>query len=710
MKKYILIPCLLMLQALCGKQHFLLEFSGDYTWGAGNADFVKIKIIYHFDGKSNVYDSLILRGPAQKIFRRSFAQTPDSLSFQIVDHSKRIPQQNTFVRGSALQHCSRLIFPKLMKNEPCESFYYNELGLICASLKLSVFDDASPDLPEKTGLQQNDVYCETEAKKIRLNAPCHMAFRPAGGLLQWYESTTPQGPWTKIDTGLICNPFARLLSGKSPLFNQHRYYKLVSDSFTATGERNKSTGVFGPVSYYLNHRTDSIAVYGRNCSESQKRIDISLINDSAHQHASGINIWLKNLDNPAPSGTWFFGNRKNVTGIAIGETTGQYHPMAAQNAGKVFYLVNGMYAIGLDFTPWNDFDCGFRWDTVLVSGPYGIEINPRIICGESCPGNRDGKFTITGKSALWNDTVLISVKGMISYKLGDTIQGLSRGDYDYSVSGRGGCEATGKITIPGSPFFGKKFGVDTTLCLGQKLFIDAQDYNAGTFEATMPNGVKLLSDTFTAYENGQWLLQWTNDSGCVARDTLHILHRNLAVTHDFLMPAQVKLSDTAWAIDHSRPKPLSSSWIAEKAAWERAQNENLRFYVNDTGLYRVTLTSQFDSGCTFRRTKVLHIVGAYDTAAFLPQLGYQGPVIKQFTLKPNPSDGMKYVAEITLREPSDIVLILLDPVSGFELRRKEYKRIQYLSEHPFDIEAEGVYYLRVIAGNETRIRKILIIN
>jgi len=32
-----------------------------------------------------------------------------------------------------------------------------------------------------------------------------------------------------------------------------------------------------------------------------------------------------------------------------------------------------------------------------------------------------------------------------------------------------------------------------------------------------------------------------------------------------------------------------------------------------------------------------------------------------------------------------------------------------LFEHPFDIEAEGVYYLRVMAGNETQIRKILII-
>ncbi len=698
-----------MIQALCGKQHYLLEFSGDYTWGGGNADFVKVKIIYHFDGKSNIYDSLILRGPVQKVFRRSFAQTPDSLSFQIVDHSRRIPQQNTFVMGSALQHCSRLIFPKLMKNAPCESFYYNELGLICASLKLSVYDDVLPNLPEKNGLLQNAVYCESEARNFRLNAPCHMAFRPSGGMLQWYESTAPQGPWTKTDTGLTCNPSARLLSGQTPLFNQHRYYKLVTDSFTVTGERSKSSGVFGPVSYYLNPRADSITVYGRNCSETQKRMDIALTNDSAHQHAEGINVWLKNLDNPAPDGLWFFGNWENATGIRIGKMTGQYHALASQNAGKTFYTVNGWYAIGLDFTPWNDFDCGFRWDTVVVSGPYGMEINPRILCGEKCPGNSDGKFTITGKSALWNDTLLVSVKGLGLYKPGDTITGLPRGDYDYSVSGRGGCFEKGQFRIPGSPFFGKKFRVDTTLCLGQKLFINAKDSNASAFEATKPNGDKLLNDTFTAYENGRWHLQWTNDSGCVARDTLHVQRRSLAVTHDFLMPAQVRLSDTAWAIDHSRPKPLSSSWNAEKATWERAQNENLRFYIKDTGLYRITLTSQFDSGCTFRRTKVLHIVGVNDTAGFLPQLGYQGPLIKQFVLKPNPSDGIKFSAEITLRKPSDIVLMLLDPISGIELRKKEYKQIQRLSEHPFDIEAEGVYYLRVLAENETQIRKILII-
>jgi hypothetical protein len=493
-----------------------------------------------------------------------------------------------------------------------------------------------------------------------------------------------------------------------PLFNQQRYYKVVMDSFTITGEKDKATEVFGPVRYFVNAFPKSISVYGTRCSETEKRIDISLINDSLHQHAAGVNVWLKNLTDTV-GGLWFLGNKKNVAGISIGEAVGQYHEFALRNSGKPFHLVNGMYAVGLDFTPWNDFDCGFQWDTVLVSGPYGIEINPRTICGETCPGNSDGKFTITGKSALWNDTVLVSVKGVGLYKLGDTLQGLSRGDYNYAVSGRGGCDATGKISIPGSPFFGKKFGVDTTLCLGQKLFINAKDLNATAFEAIKPNGDKLLSDTFTAYANGQWLLQWTNDSGCVARDTLRIMQRNLAVTHDFLMPAQVMLSDTAWAIDHSRPKPLRSSWSAERAAWVRAQNENLRFYINDTGLYSISLTSKFDSGCTFRRTKVLHVVGMNDTSAFLPQLGYQGPVIKQFVLKPNPSDGMKYLAGITLREPSDIVLMLLNPVSGFELRRKEYKRIQHLSEQPFDIEAEGVYYLRVMAGNETRIRKILII-
>lgn len=708
MRNILLMLVMLMLSPLCGKQHLLLNLKADYTWGDGNADFVKIKMLYYRSGKIAVQDSFVLKGPLRVEWRKTFDIMPDSMVFRIVDHTQRIPWQKMFVRSNQLQHCQSLHFENLMKKGKCDSFPKNELGAVCAVLDIAVFDDAASQMPMRSGFQQNDMFCESEAVNYRLSAPCYMNYRPAVSVLQWYESPAANGPWTKTDTGLMFSPFAWMKRNQMPLFNQQRYYKVVMDSFTITGEKDKATGIFGPVRYFVNAFPNSISVYGTSCSETEKRIDISLINDSLNQHTAGVNVWLKNLSDTT-GGLWFLGNKKNVAGISIGEAVGQHHALAAKNSGRPFHLVNGSYAIGLDFTPWNDFDCGFRWDTVLVRGPYGIEINHRIICGERCPGNSDGKFAITGKSALWNDTVLVGVKDMGSYKLGDTIKGLSRGDYDYSVSGRGGCEVSGKITIPGSPFFGKKFGVDTTLCLGQKLFINAQDSNATAFEATRPNGNKLLSDTFTASENGQWLLQWTNDSGCVARDTLKVIQRNLTVTHDFLMPAQVKLSDTAWAVDHSRPKPLSSTWSAEKAAWQNAQNENLRFYLKDTGLYRNTLTSQFDSGCTFRRTKLLHVVGVNDTAAFLPQLGYQGPLIKQFVLKPNPSDGMKNLAEITLREPSDIVLMLLDPVSGFELRRKEYKRIQYLSEHPFDIETEGVFYLRVMAGNETRIRKILII-
>ena len=175
------------------------------------------------------------------------------------------------------------------------------------------------------------------------------------------------------------------------------------------------------------------------------------------------------------------------------------------------------------------------------------------------------------------------------------------------------------------------------------------------------------------------------------------------------MPAQVKLPDTAWAIDHSRPKPLSNLWVQEQSAWKNARKENFSFLINDTGIYPVTLVSRFDSGCTFRRTKMLKIVRANDTAGFLPQMGYRGPVIKSFLLKPNPSNGLQYQAVIALRDPTDVVFMLLDPVSGNTLRKKEFKKIQALAERLFDIETEGVYFIRMQAGNEIQTRKILIV-
>ncbi|MEK0422025.1 MAG: hypothetical protein RLZZ161_1876 [Bacteroidota bacterium] len=709
MKNIFVLFSLLYLSPLCGKQHLLLRLNASYSWGDGNADYVKIKLIFYQAGKADAHDSFFLRGPLEMQWRRSFDQMPDSIMLRIVDHTNRIPQQNTFVRAFQLKHCQSQRFENLLKKGKCESFPLNELGTLCAALDVAVFDDLASRLPVKSGSQQSEFYCEKEATRFRLNAPCFMNYRPAGSLLQWYESSVNTGPWSKTDTGLVFSPVAWMKRNNSPLFNQKRYYKLVLDSFTISGEKQMATEVLGPVYFYVNAAVDSISVYGRNCRENEKRIDLYLNPHSSYQHASGVNVWLKNISDSSSDGIWFLGNEKNVSKVSIGNTIGQFHTLAAQNAGKPFHLVNGKYAVGLDFTPWNDFDCGFRWDSVQVSGPYGLDINHRIICGEKCPGNSDGKFTVTGKSALWNDTILINLGGPENYKIGDTMAGLARGIYSYSVAGNGGCLEKREITIGGSPFFGKKLAIDTVLCIGQQLNVYVKDSNAALFEAVKPDGVKLFSDTLNVNETGDWFLKWTNDSGCVARDTMHVVIRNLSVTHDFLMPTQIKLPDTAWAIDHSRPKPASNQWVQEQSDWKSVRNENISFLIKDTGFYPLTLISRFDSGCSFRRTKMLKIVRANDTAGFIPQLGYQGPLIKSYILKPNPSNGMQYQVEVVLREPADLAFSLLDPISGRVLRTKEFKQVKTLAIRPFDMDAEGVYFIRVQAVNEMQTRKVLFV-
>jgi hypothetical protein len=709
MKKIVFILSFLVFQAVCGNHHYLMEINANYTWGGGNADFVKVKIIYHFNGQSNTYDSLILRGPVQTLFRRSFAIVPDSFSFQIVDHSKRIPQQHTFVRAAELQHCKRLTFSKLMKNAPCESFYYHELGMICASMNLSVFDDSLSGLPELSGIQQPDMYCKSEAEKFKLTAPCFMSFRPKGGMLQWYESETIQGPWTKIDTGWFCLPYFRLNQNQLRRFNLQRYYKLISDSFTITGEKQKSTTAIGPFFYYIQDSIANIDVFGQNCGESEKRIQISLVYDSTRQHPAGVNVWLRDLSVSDASGLWYFGNSKNLSQISLSRNLGQYHKLASHNSGKTFNLTNGTYAVGIDYTPWNDFDCGFQWDTVIVKGPYGFSVNPRIICGESCPGRKDGKWTFTVKKALWNDSIVLQIPGFRNYKPGDTISGLKWGNYAYTVAGTGGCHYSGGFRIDGAPAFGRKMGIDTILCAGQQIRIDAKDSNAIHFEVLKPDGGSILNDTFLADKEGLWILKWNNVSGCEERDTVKIVKRSLLVKHDFLIPAQIKLNDTAWAIDHSIPKPQLNSWNVNGVAWKKIRTESMQFYPSDTGWYPVMLVSQYDSGCVFRRTKYLHVVNAADTVSFMPLLGYNGPLIQKYLLMPNPSNGNQYKAEIALREAAELTIVLLDPVSGNVLRKKQLGRIQKYADCPFDIETEGVYFLRLLVGSEIQTRKILII-
>jgi hypothetical protein len=708
-----LITLLLMMNAGFASNHLLFNFSGNYTWGSGNADFVKLKLTYHLHAAGIKEDSFTVNGPFSYEWRREFAAAVDSISFKIIDHTRRVPQTNTFAKNFINPYCSAYRFPGLLKKGTCEAFPMNELGTICASLTLKWFNDSQSHDPIAIGLNsQPQFHCEQEAMNVKLTAPCFFNPSFSDGKLKWYEAISPNGPWFAADTGMVFSPFASLKRQSAGVFNVRRYYKIMLDTFGVTGEKNKASSVFGPLNFYLNARKDSVNTSGRTCLENQKNIHVYFKKDSLHQSVFGVNIWLRKLNDTGNKLLWFLGNHRQVSQFNFNGKSGQFHPMAAVNAGKELHLINGLYAVGVDFTPWNDFDCGFCWDTVSLEGPYGFKLNTTFRDGESCPGKKDGKWLATAGSAKWNDTVLIGFKGFGVIRAGDSLTQLGRGKYPFTATNTGGCVVLDTLNIPGALPFGKKFRIDTVFCPGQSQFVDARDPNAAAFVRRSASSKIFTSDTFSLHESGLWFLEWTNDSGCVARDTIKVEQRNEQVKHDFLIPAQVRLSDTVLAIDHCLPKASTNSWFIFGKQYKKVTEEQngIRALFLDTGRFLVVLRSRFSNGCGFVKEKQIQVISATDSARMDARMGYLGPNLIHAELRPNPSNGKDYKIKIRLRKAADVKLMLLDPISGKVLQSCSKINIQQMDEMPFSVAAKGVYYVRVQTANELKTLKMIVVD
>lgn len=720
MKKHLLLILLLQaFTAIYADNYYVFRFRAVYNPN-GRAAVASIKLVYDAFTPAAPGDSMVISGVKDTVLYR---RVPDSYRIDVIsavlyDSAGRVLFLHTFAWDTKNPRCAGYEFNNLLRGKACDSFPSAGLGALCAALSMNwVNDQYGRNISYYDGYwsQPFVITCDPDIpyveRPLKLIAPCYFSYQNPKSQVHWYESNHSTGPWHYLDTGFVIYP-ARVSARKGEkLFNVRRYYMCRVDTHRVMNTPDITTGPIGPVWFFLNPRYDSIQAVGKSCRDTGMDLVVHLKNDTFNQHKNGVHIFLWDLSDSGKSERWFLGSFVKQTRIHLNGKAGLKDPYTAvQTEGKIFKVRSGgRYVIYVDFTTWTGFDCEIRRDTIGVPKTDGFTYREVLNSGETCPGDRNGRWAALGSYRKPGDTAWVLMTGK-KYLLGDTLKGLSAGKWPVIIRNTGGCEYTDTLRIAGSNPFHYSLGIDTTLCAGQIIKINAAHPEADSVHV-FRNGTALFShDTFTLADSGVMVVRWTNHAGCRAYDTVRIRRSELNVQADFLLPSHARLSDTVWAVDHSRPRPDTTYWRYERngASPKPAGRYTLVSTYTDTGLFWLTRYSRFGD-CGFVNRKSVHVVGDSAAGQKGSGLGFKGPLIQEFSIDPNPNDGQNFTIRVKLRDTANITIYKIDPVTGDVIGDIAFSGKKKYEFTAFRSYASGIFFLKLLAGSESKTVKVLVV-
>lgn len=197
-----------------------------------------------------------------------------------------------------------------------------------------------------------------------------------------------------------------------------------------------------------------------------------------------------------------------------------------------------------------------------------------------------------GSTFLWNDG-----------STGQTLLANQSGNYTVSITSGNDCSVTGNINVTVNPKPEIDLGIDSSICNGDKIILDAQ--NSGS-DYLWNNGDK--SGTMEIVSSGEYWVQVTNPYNCSATDSINIQVNPLP---DVNLGSDLYLCRNQQAFLDAGNSGASYSWKSSEGFFSDERNVMVR----DSGEYRVVVTNGF--GCSARDSIKLQHSGFSINARFL---------------------------------------------------------------------------------------------
>ena len=337
-----------------------------------------------------------------------------------------------------------------------------------------------------------------------------------------------------------------------------------------------------------------------------------------------------------------------------------------------------------------------------IDAPSPIEIRKIGSRDASCYGYVDGRIStlalggVGGYRYLWSN--------------GDTlpdIDSIAKGAYTIVGADRNNCRDSAVFAIGQPDSLHVEIGEENVLMCPDNTYEFIPTDGFKTYRWILNDSTLSDKRNLIASEQGEYHLVATYGANCISRDTVTITIGDDLLEADFYMASDASKDNTIALVELSNMKTDSIRWDFSAADFEIMDSSlyELQLKPNTIGRHNITLWA-YSSGCVSYITKQVEISELPDTTDNI-KLGYD-PLIKSVTVKPNPTNGL-FGVDVQLRESHDAEMTISSVSHGTQIEQRELTGEAEYSES-FDLSnaSDGVYILRIAAGNEQRLAKVLI--
>jgi hypothetical protein len=338
-----------------------------------------------------------------------------------------------------------------------------------------------------------------------------------------------------------------------------------------------------------------------------------------------------------------------------------------------------------------------------ITQPQPVSVSPAYITQPSCFGICNGTITAIATGGNGNFTYV--------WNNADTAQSgtnLCSGANVLKITDAKGCNLISTYTLVNpAPLTGTNLPDSATVCSGQHYFADPgiEWANVSWVSDNSYTSTNHIAD-ITA--QGVYYMSGYSQKGCKVTDTIRVIISNDLLDAQFLMMSQAYTGDTVVIIEVSWPVADEYLWDLPKSAslvYDNANHKELIF--SEPGNYYIQLTARL-AGCSSVTGKYIEVLDDYENQEVQVEPQKDPPLIKSFGIYPNPAD-MDFNIDVKLNEESAIRVEIIN-VNSSILNRviNDYGLDNYLVNMNIDGLMPGTYVVRLIAGNESK-TKILIV-
>ena len=344
-------------------------------------------------------------------------------------------------------------------------------------------------------------------------------------------------------------------------------------------------------------------------------------------------------------------------------------------------------------------------ETIFLYAPDPISYTVTDSAPPTCKNTNDAHITIQAKGGtapynyVWSTNIT-----------GPTLENVSGGNYEVTITDSRGCQNTEEITIANTSALQIDFESEVNICTGSSYLAaynrnDAVSYDWKYEGQTISREKELYVD-----EAGVYSLTVANASGCVAENSFALSFSDDLLSADFVMATEAYVNDTIILVDISWPVPEAVSWIYDDpniiVLEENADYLSLVFA--DTGTYALGINIDLAQCKDYYEKTIKILPHSSKEDASARNNNAKPELITKFNVFPNPAIG-DFNIMVELDEKADINLRMIN-LKGNEIKINE--KFKHAKSYNMVVKrqdvAPGVYIIELNASGHHAYQRVII--